>query len=305
MCLVVFLVRFFNKKGLANQALVVILVAAVFFLLSSQLPAQIGKVAEPVVRDDVCRASVETKTKFKTDTFGSPLELNCVEEEIVSRAKTKEQVNLELATEMYRCWYKFGEGEKDWYSGWDLGKTDLHCKICSRITYPKLKESPTFGEFNQYLNNKKLTGKDETFSDFFTGNENSLLQFGGPGIKPEDEMDLSKSLYVVYTIAKFDENRINDLRELSSQYEGNIAYGIGSTTDEIGGSIDGGVATGLGVSAAGATALFLVGSNPIGWTILLAGAGYTLFSEVDADVPYYSLALFSAEDISGMCDDLG
>lgn len=307
---VLFLVKSFRKGGLHHETLVVLLIAVAVILMAVPFMGQVGKKAEPAVNDDVCRASVEAKSKFKTDTFGSPLQLNCPEGESVSKARTKSQVNLDLATEMHRCWYKYGEGKRDWYDGWDFGSTELHCKICSRISYPKIKNPPTFGEFNAYLNEKELPGQDVTFADYFMGGENAIIQFGGPGtgIGPDEVMDLSKSVYVVYTIAKFDEDRIEELKEVYSKYTDDVAYGVGGIPDQVGGSIDGDVAIGAGAMAAGTASILLASftlSTPIGWAVLIGGAAYTIFHEGDADVPYYSLALFSAEDITGVCDNIG
>lgn len=290
-----------SLKTLIKLIILVIIVVAALFLVK-----RIAETSEGPIRDDTCRASVEAKSKFKSDTFGSPLELNCHEEEDISKARTKDQINLDLATEMYRCWYKYGEGKRDWYDNWDFGETDLHCKVCSRVSYPNAKDPPTFEEFNKYLNGKKLPGKDITFADYFVGGENAIIQFGGPGtgINKDEIMDLSNSIYVVYTIAKFDEDRIDDLRKEYAKHTEGVAYGVGSLPDEVGGEIvDSDTAVALAGTFGAGVVGGLVGLGPVGWIVLFVGAAsYTVYTASGtAEIPYYSLALFSASEVVEVC----
>jgi hypothetical protein len=302
---VVFLVKIF-RKGISHlQSLLSLFFLIAFIIFAVFFLNRIAETSEGPIRDDTCRASVEAKSKFKLETFGSPLDLNCHEEETVSKAKTKSQINLDLATEMYRCWYKYGEGKRDWYDNWDFDETDLHCKVCSRVSYPDAKDPPTFEEFNIYLNEKELPGKDITFADYFVGGENAIIQFGGPGtgINPDEVMDLSKSIYLVYTIAKFDKDRIDDLREAYSKHTDGVAYGVGSVSDEVGSEIDPDTALALAGTFGAGVVGSLVGLGPLGWVVLFVGtASYTLYTTSGAaDIPYYSLALFSADELVEVC----
>lgn len=292
---------------MAWPVLISILTAILVVAVAAPLPARIGEASERPIRDDTCRASVETKSRLNTGIAETPISLRCIEENIVSKSKQKEQVNLEIAKEMYSCWYKYGEGKADWYSGWDAWETDLHCKICSYVQFPDVKEAPTYGELNNYLNNKKIPGNDLTFADFFTGEENSIIQFGGPGVTPETKIDLSKSLYVVYTVAKFDEDKVEQLNEIYSNYEGGAEFGQKGINDQASVTVDADVGIGTGTVIGSAALGIFIGSNPIGWAVgiigAVGGAGYALFNHLDADIPYYSLALFTTDDIAGVCDD--
>lgn len=298
-----YLVSLLKKGDTKYGALIALVLVMIVIVMGIPFITRSSEISERVIRDDVCRASVEAKAKFKTEITGSPLKLKCVEEEIVSKAKTKEAISLEITSEMYSCWYKYGEGNADWYDGWDFGGSDFNCKICSTVFFEEGEEIPTFGEFNTFLNKEKIPGKSGTFAQHFAGNENARLQFGGPGVNPSDKMDLSKSLYVVYTLSKFDENRVNELREIYSQSEGNVVFGARGLTNELGGAIDPEIAVGSTFAIAGSILLYGASlTNPIGWALILGGVTYAIVSEGVADVPYYSLALLSAEDVAGMCN---
>ena len=283
---------------LISVILVMIVVAASIFYFMT-----IAEVSEDIALDDACRASVEAKSRFKTDIAGSPLSLKCSQEEIVSEAKTKEEISLELTQEMYSCWYKYGEGQVDWLSDWDFGETDFHCRICSRISYGEDHEDLTFGEFYSYLNNKKIPGKDISFAGYFSGNENAVLQFGGSGMNQYDAMDLDKSVYVVYTITKFDQDRLDDLQRQYASFEGGAAYGMGSLPDEVGSEIDPDLVKTGGAAVVTGVAGTILGFTPVGWIIAFGALSSWAIYELSgsAEIPYYSLALLSADDIAGMC----
>ncbi len=286
---------------MAHQTLVVILIAIAVIAFTAPLPARIGKASERPIRDDTCRASVETKSTFNLGILGSPLSLKCVEEDIKSRAKSKDQIKLEIATEMYSCWYKYGEGKADIYGSLDAWQTNLHCKICSFVQFPDVDEAPTYGELNDYLNTKKLPGKDITFAEYFIGEENSRIQLGGPGVTQKTKIDLAKSLYVIYTVAKFDDEKIKELREFSDRTQ----IGGEGINDQTSVTVDNYVVAGTAVAVVAAAVATVVtgGLFVLVMGIGAAGTGTAAYHSFDTDAAYYSVALFTTDDIVEVCDD--
>ena len=217
----------FRKKGaLRHAALILLIMAGVVLIIYSFFLADIKNIVETTSEDEICRTSVAIKTKTKGPVgSGSPVDLSCVINDFQSDAKSKEEVKLEIAKEMYRCWYKYGEGQLDFYDSWDLGGSNTHCLICSRIKFDEEAEEITFGEFGSYLNTP-LPGREETFAEYFTQTPHAKIQIGpkpGEGTSAGSLMDLEKGVYVVFRVNKYNEDN-QAIASLFSGEEADLSY---------------------------------------------------------------------------------
>jgi hypothetical protein len=199
-----------KKKGdMQHTALLLLIVAAFGLIIYIVFFAELKDIIGTTSEDETCRisAAIKAKTKGPLGTE-SPVGLSCKINDFNSDAHSKEEVKLEIAKEMYRCWYKYGEGKIDFYGSWDPGASETHCLICSRIHFEEDAENITFEEFGSYLNSP-LPGREETFAEYFTQTPQAKIQIGakpGEGTTPNSLMDLEKGLYVVFRVNKHNED---------------------------------------------------------------------------------------------------
>jgi hypothetical protein len=279
-----------NKKGdmqyelpvkiIGSVVVLIILVGIVVFIFE--------EVVNPTTNDEICRTSVALKTKTKVPGgYKTLTDLKCPRSQVDSKAKTKDQIKLELATQMYRCWYKFGEGKLDFYSNIDPGFSETHCLICSEIYFEDGVEELSFGEFGSYLNNRNLPGQTKTFSEYFKGEKNSKISMfpasGDDSVRASSIMELDKPVYVVYKVNK----RSETLEEIKDVV-GTGAYGAGAKTYGV-------IATKLATNVG--TRLIPI----VGWSLVIKDVvDFAVLKEGF----YPSLELFSVDKIEEVCDSL-
>ncbi len=264
-----------NKKGdLQHAALLLLIVAGISLIIYAFFFANLKDIISTTTEDEVCRTSAAIKAKTKAPLGGeSPFNLNCKINDFTSDAKSKEEVKLEIAKEMYRCWYKYGEGQIDFYGGWDMGSSETHCLICSRIGFDDDVEELTFGEFGSYLNTP-LPGKDETFAEYFTQTPNAKIQIGpkpGEGTSSASVMDLDKGVYVVFRVNKYNEDN-QAIASLFTGEEEDLSY---TTTGVVGAG---------GIAAQGARSYAFGGEVVGGFT---DSTGKVFYSHVDDAGKYF------------------
>ncbi len=216
-----------KKKGdLRHSTLILLILAGVGLIIYSFFFADVKEIIETTTEDEVCRTSAALKTKTKGPVgTESPVSLKCAINDFKSDAKSKEEVKLEIAKEMYRCWYKYGEGQLDFYDSWDFGVSDTHCLICSRIKFDEDVEEITFGEFGAYLNSP-LPGREETFAEYFTKTPHAKIQIGpkpGEGTTASSLMELDKGTYVVFRVNKHNEDN-QAIASLFTSEEADLSY---------------------------------------------------------------------------------
>ncbi len=216
-----------NKKGdLQHAALLLLIVAGISLIIYAFFFANLKDIISTTTEDEVCRTSAAIKAKTKAPLGGeSPFNLNCKINDFTSDAKSKEEVKLEIAKEMYRCWYKYGEGQIDFYGGWDMGSSETHCLICSRIKFNENAEEITFNEFGSYLNSP-LPGREETFAEYFTQTPHAKIQLGsksGESSTPETTMNLEDGTYVVFRVNKYNEDN-QAIASLFTSEEEDLSY---------------------------------------------------------------------------------
>jgi len=194
-----------NKVGMSTETLVRLIVALIVLGLLFAIYTDFAFFANDQAEIESCRLSVGAATLTSTSFTESLSSLKCPVTTKTSEAKTSEEVHLELATEMYTCWYKFGNGELDFYSNWEFGASKNHCLVCSKIYFDE-KPKTTFGNFAYYLNNKEIPGNDETFTEFFTGVEHGRMMIGDDDVSQNDFMNFEEPVYVVYRVNKYNED---------------------------------------------------------------------------------------------------
>ncbi|MBT6760756.1 hypothetical protein HOA88_00605 [Candidatus Woesearchaeota archaeon] len=218
------MVRLFRKGDLQHSTMILLIMAGIGLIIYSLFFASLKDVVEATAEDEVCRTSAAIKARTGVMGAESSVDLKCSINDFESDAMKKEEVKLELAKEMYRCWYKYGEGKLDFYGGWDWLGSETHCLICSRIGFRDDVEEVSFGEFDAYLNSP-LPGREETFAEYFTQTPNAKIQLGSPSgegnVPPESKMNLSQGVYVVFRVNKYNEDN-QAIASLFSGEESNV-----------------------------------------------------------------------------------
>ncbi|MDP3917528.1 MAG: hypothetical protein Q8Q42_04570 [Nanoarchaeota archaeon] len=292
--------KFSGKNGTLIQTTIIVLILAIITLVfAGMLIAKVRGVAELTAEDKICLASVTiaAKTKLAGTGFFST-DLKCPTREFNSEAQSKEQVKLELATEMYRCWAKYGSGKIDFISNLDAGPSDTHCFICSNIYFDNDDNLPSYVEFVSYLDNTKLPGQDITFVESFTGTKGSSLKFGGDsGISTEKIVgNVENPLYVVFRV-----NKYNSDNEMIANFFTGDFDSAGVPTDA--------AVYGVASSKIGKKAATMIGGK-LG-TKFIPGAGQVMLF-VDMATSFFwademrpSLAVYNVGDMVEVCDTLG
>ena len=321
-----------NKKATASgpsmETVVVLITLIIVLIIAVPLQVNIKEKSDEATKISICKTTVASRARGMILGHDSIADAECPLIEKDSKATNKIDVLEELTTQMYTCWDKFGRGELDFYS--DLTETGgkIYCHPCSRITYSQNAKSPTFGEFGNYINTKKIPNSEQTFAEFFNSVPSASINLYKGGKEQDALMDLSKPIYTVFTVVKLDKE---DLEEAESERQERInEFGIvpgapiniagddliGSEAEHLGdvaiestivvGSVKlasitaGAIATKMGAGAAA------VLGGPVVWTILIAGAvaggAYYYDAETDAELLVPSLAVYSADEIATVCD---
>lgn len=155
-----------NKK--AMEAIVVIILALVIFVVLLALATVINKSSMFVGGKNVCRASVIAADKAET-----AIDINCEINnagELKLQGKTKddqkEDAMKQIAELTRDCWWQFGEGKLDPFKK-KLVTRAVACFVCSKFSFET--EGPiTEAEFMDFLKNKKIT-EEMSYHRFLKG----------------------------------------------------------------------------------------------------------------------------------------
>ena len=186
--------------------LLIVLIASLAVILFFIFRINLGGTTE----EEICHNSVATRSAgFLTQQI---FPINCKTNYVclsgdgscekmtsseVIKVKTKKDVYRALAEQGANCWWMFGEGKAD-YIG-DGFNHDLYCSICSQVGFdnslqnlfainPSLVSRASAGipesysnflinkeDFYNYLSVTNVSGKDETYLDYFLGLQNAKL----------------------------------------------------------------------------------------------------------------------------------
>lgn len=160
-----------GKKSLEAKTLVwMIIVLICFAIIVIFIPKLLQK--EEIDRE-ACHQSVIIRTLPIVSDIPSAgtkttIPLNCKTEKITINYKDEDEIKERIANAMYDCWYMLGEGELDFFVR-PLGPAQTYCIICSKISFEEniRDKYNKITDFPNYLKDTKISGKDETYSDWF------------------------------------------------------------------------------------------------------------------------------------------
>ena len=135
---------------------------------------------------------------IKIKEFSNP----CVTFQSKLKGNNEDEVYDILARSMHDVWKMYGQGKVDFYSDWNLGTKKTYCLIGDEITIDKKKlknvDSINIDEFEEFLSNNYPPNSEETYAVYFTGAENTKLDFGSGDIN----LNENNKLYVIFTVLK-------------------------------------------------------------------------------------------------------
>ena len=96
---------------------------------------------------DMCKQSVNQAALMRLGNIELSPFLKCQTEQITIKEKDEEAAKKKIADAMYNCYYQFGRGEKELFSG-----SGTFCFVCSTIDFEDAgKKITQLTEFNKYL----------------------------------------------------------------------------------------------------------------------------------------------------------
>ncbi len=161
-----------DKKGLMFRNLVagiiVLVIAGILLLVITNVLKGAGETADR----EACRTSVLLTEKSKIAGYPVYNDLNCKTEVYDVKMTNEEEIYKFITYRMYDCWYQFGEGEVDFVSNIDPGRSDEWCWICSRIDFDENIQEKyseiSMEDFHNYLRTENIPlNEEQTFYEYF------------------------------------------------------------------------------------------------------------------------------------------
>jgi len=217
-------------------------------------------------RKESCIISVKTNAEARQGKTIFEENVKCPAKLLTITEKEDNKIKRTLADEMAECWEIFGGGKSELFD-----EEGVYCAVCSVVDFKD--KNKKIGGFSEYLlkTNMRSPRNKLVYADYLsvykTPNAEKyaedILSKGGA----DTTIDTSNTYSTLFIYAK-GKDAISDLK------------------DALGGTGKAVAITGLaGGAAGGAIAVFLLGSNPVGWVtagFIVVGAGafslYTYFS---------------------------
>ena len=187
---------FSNKGDFSDlKNIILIIFVAVILLLIMPIIIKGGSKGSDIAS---CRNWVVLQSAIKDPALGIKLKdlknpCTTFEDEL----KDKKDDYEVLAKGMHDTWKMYGQGKIDFFSDWDWGIKNTYCFVGDEI---KIDEDRTIniGKFEEYLSNTNVPKSEITYAEFFTGTENTNLDFGSENI----ELKKGEKLYIMFIVKK-------------------------------------------------------------------------------------------------------
>lgn len=144
----------YTKKGDISFLTIILIVTIIsggmlaFFIFDS------NETISKTLDDIQCRGLIFAKDYSKLpalDIFLWEITQKCkVDSIIIENSKTGDESFEEIAQTMQRCWYRYGNGEKDFLSAWDT--TGQWCFECARIEFENKGDIYSYSDFILWMN---------------------------------------------------------------------------------------------------------------------------------------------------------
>lgn len=158
---------FYNKKGNMHYAMLVIMIAAIAFLLISIVfTGGLYELVKWSAPQEACRMSVWAKARTKWAGAESPAPLKCEVKYLESKAENKEEAFKLIADQLKACWHNYHEGNLDFLSDYDFGGSEIKCYACAEIRFSEFTDKVESAELASYLQNTMMPGQKKTYWEY-------------------------------------------------------------------------------------------------------------------------------------------
>lgn len=145
--------RSIDKKGDVNYVLVMIIISIIgFFIYLAFFSSTISPLVSET-SDLECRTLIFGNDMVKLpaiDVYFYEINKKCKVDDIKVDNRDKESTLEPIANMMKRCWYRYGEGERDFLSAWDT--TGNWCFKCASIEFENKEETIySYGDLIDYM----------------------------------------------------------------------------------------------------------------------------------------------------------
>lgn len=270
-----------QKKAQASY-LKIVLIAIAFLVIILPFVWRIGEQTAYASRITACKASVEANAQLHIGGLDFSKNIKCPTKELTIKTKDQDEIKRILADEMAECWGIFGQGKLHLFK-----EKGIYCAICSRIDF-NTKES--IGTFSEYLLKTKKPNSEVTYADYLVGYKTPNAETYAEDILAKSGTDItidpSKTYSTLFIYAKGKDDI------------GNLKDAVGGTGKAV---AIAGLAGGTVAGAGSVIALFLLGSNPVGWVtagFIVVGAGGTALYTYYAGEPPVWMALTTLTEYS-------
>ncbi len=171
-----------NKKAIATQTfLIILIIAVVTLILSLTFFARIGDIASSKSDIEFCKTSNEMSSiaKMAYDDVYQETKCPTLYEEITT--DDDEEIKQELSDEMAKCWYKMGEGELNLFDT-NIMATDYNCVVCSVAEFEGAAKGKDVTNFLYYMDTHAIP---QALVPYFEG---SYTEYMMPGYATEEKM---------------------------------------------------------------------------------------------------------------------
>ena len=191
---------FLDKKGDSETIVAlfafVIVAAILFFYGPTLIDVLTGRTDSSNCNTWV---SIQSKSKI-AGIVAIPRDSPCITEINTLTDKKENEFYDYMAKSAFSCWDMYGRGEVDFFSDWDLNGVETYCFVCDETAIGGNVDITNFDmdKFEVYLSNNHPSGNKNSYTDIFTGTENSRIDFG------EGNIPLKKGdkLYTMFTLVK-------------------------------------------------------------------------------------------------------
>lgn len=253
-----------SKKAMAVQSLVGIVIVLLSVYLTSDFLFSTSKISTTNAEDIKCNQFISLKdnTAVKAYDFVNGLNFQCKKEIVENKGETDKEIFEEIAKSMSKCWYRYGEGEKDFLG--NVGNDGNWCFTCAKMSFENEDKVFSYSKefipwtqenkiqlankskiyYSEYLNLKYFDGEINELAEVVEGinDINKLTESSDSAMKPF-LLELSKENQNLFDLAQ---KEINTNEELYIVYRYDR---VPKETWELIGSIGLGVAAGIGTEA--------------------------------------------------------
>lgn len=223
---------------------------------------------------DVCRQSVEQASFMRLGNIELSPFLKCQTEQITIKEKDEETAKKKIADALYNCYYQFGRGEKELFSG-----TGTFCFVCSTIDFEdEGKKIGSLPEFNKYLFENYANTK-ETYAHYLYKDETKKTM---ETLKQKGEYTKTRPVQKLSVLLSYDRRTTEELKEEVTDFA--LFGGAGAIA-------------GIGLAATGFGAPVVLGVYALSAGSLAGGFGAYQFGQF-TNIATVALKPYSAEELN-------